>query len=575
MRITREFEPAADPAFFQETPRRADWDPLVDVFLPLALYLMLASLVWFLIDVQAALAEGPTRLLRWVFGFFMLAVVGIARIKAREGMASASLYGVLLLGTMGLFGYFYSFGGGAFGGGFGGGSPVVSLGLNYLIIGFIWWAGNYITDRTTVDPSSIEVQQSGLLSSEEWAAEGDRAAAVRRRPHPGRAVMVLSACAAVIFGLGHGPVQADPVFRTHAFLCMQVFCASALVVLAMSALSGLSVYARMRGTRLPMAVTGLWILLAFPLAALLVVFANVAPRLEPREGSWLPRVPEVIERLTTRLDDAPVEGFRRAEDSSATHRGSGSHAQDEPGGPRAAGEDGRQEGGDEPGAEQGEGDAVGGEESGGDAGEGQGGEGGEGGEEGEQQEPTREGGEDGEQGRERRPESLRPPDAAAAGSLLVSLLKLAGIVLAVVVAFFVLRALARLWRGLKLPGLPAWLRRRERETPGPTRDPFVDPFGPRSPLRGRPPVEVVRHVYRAFGAYCELIGCPRRPDLTAHEFLHELPPSTDSWRTEIRELTDLYAAAEYTPTSVDEAALDELRPIWARLMRAVSEYRGR
>ena len=41
----------------------------------------------------------------------------------------------------------------------------------------------------------------------------------------------------------------------------------------------------------------LWILLAFPLSALMVGLAQVAPRLEPQAGSWAPQMPEALEKL--------------------------------------------------------------------------------------------------------------------------------------------------------------------------------------------------------------------------------------------------------------------------------------
>ncbi len=135
------------------------------------------------------------------------------------------------------------------------------------------------------------------------------------------------------------------------------------------------------------------------------------------------------------------------------------------------------------------------------------------------------------------------------------------------------------WMAVRLwPRLRAWWAARrgagEVESPEAARDPFVDPFGPRSPLRGRPASELVIHVYRAFQAYMALLGRPRREGVTAHDFLVELPASAGSWRDSIERLTDLYEAAEYTPSSVDESCLDELRAIWERLMQAVREARG-
>jgi hypothetical protein len=81
----------------------------------------------------------------------------------------------------------------------------------------------------------------------------------------------------------------------------------------------------------------------------------------------------------------------------------------------------------------------------------------------------------------------------------------------------------------------------------------------------------VVHVYRAFLAYCELLGKPRRAEWTAHEFLFELPASVESWRPMIVALTELYEAVEYTPELIGDDVRDELRPIWERLMAAVRE----
>lgn len=584
---------------------QVEFELLTDALLPAALFAMLGALVWFLIDVRAVLVEGPTSLLRFVFFFFMVAVVGIARIKSRDGSFHAAGYAAGLLLAMALFGYFFAYGGGRWGAGFGGGNPLLSMTTNYLIIAVIWFAGNYIVERTAIDPQSVAVSDAGLLSSEEWAREGERAGALRHRPHPGRTVMVFSLVAVAIFGIGHRFLAGHPEEQRHAFWCMVVCLGAALAVLAMAALCGLHVYVRQRGARLPATVVWLWLLLATPLAVAILGAAEATPKLEPAPGRWTPQLPPVVERLFTRWRDSPVSGLRRAEGSAAVHRGDGSGAADAGQGPRAEGRGqdardggarvGGEAGGSQAGEQTGVGDAPGGE-----SGRGQEGSGGEGGDAGESRPDSARQGRRGEtqpegaSGDEPSPEQRQgdqseprtgnepgePNAAQSNGSGLAATLLRVGIWLvlgafAVALLVFLTMAALRLLRG-RWPTAAGWLARlrdrfHRRPATGPARDPFVDPFGPR--FRHLSPAEIVVHVYRAFQAYAALLGCPRRPDVTAHEFLAELPPSTDSWSQEIRSLTDLYAAAEYTPDSVDADCLEEVRRIWARLMQAVQELR--
>lgn len=554
--------PPASDAAASDAP--LDFDLLTDVVLPLLLFVMVGSLLFFIVDVHSALANGPTRLLRWVFFCFTLAVVGIARIKARDGSWSATPFALGLTGAMGLFGWMYSFGGGALGGGYGGENPVRSVMLLYATIAFVWWSANYIVASTTLSPDDVAVDEREALTSDAWEAQGARAEAVRCRPHPGRAVIVLSAVAVAIFGLGHRELAGNPQFAGHAFWCMVVYSLTALAVLSLTALSGLQLYARSRGTRLPASVPAVWLALAGPLVAGIVAAALVSPRLAPQPNSWAPRV--VVGGLgQTELSHAPVEGMRDSRRPGATQSQRADQRSTGNNGPRSQSPQGQQADGQQGqgGKASGSGQGAGGE--GGSSGQGRGGQGGQGSQQGRssqgrKQAGTKSGGQSGG----------LPHNAG--GGLAGVLGKLLGVLLVLAAVGYGLWRLAKAgwWRRLRWPARTP----REPAPYVPTRDPFVDPFGPRSPLRGQPPAEVVRHVYRAFGAYCELAGHARRPDVTAREFLAELPPSTSNWRGHIEDLTWLYEAAEYTPESVDESCLPQLRECWAALMQGVERARG-
>ncbi len=658
-RLSPEELRAIDLARWADNDSEADFDLLADGLLPTALFFMLGSLVWFLLDCCAVLTASPLGLLRWIFGFFMLAVVGIARIRAREGRFDAAPFALALLAVMGLFGFFYAFGGGAFGEGYGGGNPVGLLLFLYGVIALIWFGAHYVVDRTAIDPNQVELQSTGLLSSEEWERHGERAAAVRQRPHPGRAVMILSVPAVAVFGIGHR-LLAGQALQAHAFWCMVVFLGCGLAVLAMSALSGLQIYARARGARVPVGVMALWLVLAFPLAAVLLAVAEVAPRLEPAEGSLLPKRPAFLDALAGPGDDegvnAPWGGDRAGPNGQGRDAKQGSGSDGRASGGVAGGGPGHQgrgpataEGGPKAGGTR-EGQGAGkaadakpadakrdGQDAKGESKRGQG-ESKRGQSQPPQQSPqaappaeppkanqpeppkgnqpeppqanqperpepapakapakapeppaakseneAKSGPEQPDQKRdqaseepkEKQPESRddrsapRPPDTPTQSSqedAFKAVLAALGLALLLGIAYLLYQA---------------WRRRAPRakaaaaDEPVRTRDPFVDPFGPRSPFRGRPVSDIVIHIYRAFQAYAALIGQPRRPGVTAHDYLRHLPPSMETWRREIEQLTDLYAAVEYTPSQVDETCLDELRAIWARLMQAVGEVRQR
>jgi hypothetical protein len=566
-----------------------DFDLLTDVLLPSTLFVMLGALVWFLIDVKTAVAEGPAGLLRWVFFFFMLAVVGLARIKARGTRLQAAPLSLALLAVMGLFGYLYAFGGGAFGSGFGGQRPMLTLAYNYAIIGFIWVAANYIVERTTIDPDDVVVNESESLTSEEWERRGAASEAVRRRPHPGRAVMFLSLAATLIFGLGQRALAGKPEFAGHAYGCMVIFAGSALATLAMTALNGLQLYARSRGARVPDGLAPLWLALAVPVAAAVLLAAHVAPRVQPRPNSWLPQFVPADSTYEGQLN-GPVEGLGKAANPGGrpTPRGQGHGDQGRPApgqgkgrqpGPTKGNNDG---GGSKPG---GQGPGQGGQGGKG-GGEGKGGEQGKGGQEGPPDSSQTQGSEPSKQGDSDKSLPQSPPNQPQANPTPKPAAPDTGNLMALLVkALLALGGLALLAYGLwlALRRLQAWLAGRRRDggpdpaaptPPGPQRNPFVDPWGLRSPLRRQPPAEYVRYVYRAFQAFCALAGAPRRPDVTAREFLGELPASTNSWRAEIEALTLLYEAAEYTPESVDETCMAQLRSFWERLMVEVARVRS-
>jgi len=593
----------ADPDPF--APRAAalghdDFALLTDVLLPCLLFAMLGALVWFLLDMVAARFEAPLKLLRLIVFFFMLAVVGIARIRRHNSELSAGAYGLALVLVMGLFTYLFSFGGGAFGGGYGGRHPTALMLLLDGLVVAIWFGAHYLVEQTAIDPDDEALQTAGILSSDDWATHGRSAAAIRKRPHPGRAVMVLSLIALGVFGGGHRLLAGHPS-QSHAFWCMVVYLGSAMLVLALSSLTGLELYLRGRGVRLPGSVIALWLLLAVPLAAGFLTIAHAAPKLEPRDDSFLPKVPAWLARFARPDREAAFEApwlgdSPPAESPDAYAEGGqdesgqdGSEPGQEPGesAPRSGEQssDGRPQGQ----AEGGAGEAAGEGDAAGEGGEGNGGQAAGGGEstaEGQtpageqpagQADEAQQPGEQPSEQEQPNPGAEAPSDRPQPPEPGLTLdterfVKGVGLLMALLLLAAILWQSAAALRG-RWTGWQAQRREAKAARPLRTRDPFTDPFAPRSPFLTRPAADTVVHVYRALLAYCELLGKPRRPEHTAHEFLYELPAAVESWRPMIVTLTELYEAVEYTPERIGDEVRDELRPIWERLMQAVREVR--
>ena len=71
-------------------PQRApDFDWLTELAIPTGIFGLLGSLLYYLVEVRAALA-GPGSIgpLRWVIFWFLLAIIAIARIRTKHGGAA-------------------------------------------------------------------------------------------------------------------------------------------------------------------------------------------------------------------------------------------------------------------------------------------------------------------------------------------------------------------------------------------------------------------------------------------------------------------------------------------------------
>ncbi|MEA3403373.1 MAG: hypothetical protein U9R79_19170, partial [Armatimonadota bacterium] len=309
-----------------EEPQRREplpqFDWLTEVAIPICVFGLLGSLLYYLIEVRATLA-GPHAVgpLRWVVFWFLLACIGIARIRTKYGGAAiAGYYSALLAGAIALFVYVYTGRAGAFYGGADQGQWLALL-FNWALVGVVWWAASAVTREATLE-ENVETQLEGglwTLLAEEWRYPDDEGrepdeevdhAQVRPR-HPGRLVLWVSLAALVLFAVGQRTIGGEGEHARVAFWCMGAYVLFALLLLALTNLSALRMQVRRRGISLAPAVTPAWIAASAIVVILIVIFSASMPRLATPGAE--PRFVQVPQWLTDNrrpgMEEGPAQGL--------------------------------------------------------------------------------------------------------------------------------------------------------------------------------------------------------------------------------------------------------------------------
>ncbi len=310
----------------EDRPVSLDFDWLTEIAIPLGVFGLLGSLVYYLIEVRTVLSGGASvGPLRWVVVWFLLATIGIARIRTKYGGAAiAGYYSALLAGSIGLFVWVYT---GQLGPMYGGAADrTTALIFNWAMVGLIWWAATAVTREATLE-ENVETQLEGGLWSllaDEWQYPDQEdkpeapvdSAQVRPR-HPGRLVLWVSLAALLLFAVGQRTVGAEREHARMAFICMSLYVLFALLLLALTNLSALRMSVRRRGISLSPAVTPAWIVASTAIVAAIVIFAAVMPReiAEARERMVLQRPSWLSDSGRRGVDQGPTEGMGRRGDA--------------------------------------------------------------------------------------------------------------------------------------------------------------------------------------------------------------------------------------------------------------------
>jgi hypothetical protein len=576
---------------------------------------LVGSLVFFLVEV--ILGPNPPGRLLWILFFFVFAAVLISRISMSSDIADrAPLYGLIvgLLVFLGLQTYVK----------YGDDSPFAGYAflVNACLIAIIWWSAHRLTRDSTVIDDKEDASGAGLLQvagldnssplspqgrgvggegqtrrrftgfpltpdaapltldpAPRKRGEGRKSALgfvgwltryqkyreeVNKRPHaPGIWVVYFSLAALPLFGLGQSLIPpADGVRRRYVFWLMAIYVASGLGLLLTTSFLNLRRYLRQRNLQMPISMTGVWLSGGILVIAVLLSLGAIIPR--PNAEYALVDIRGIVsvkEHEKTRSQ----QGNGHAKGKSDQGKEDGKEDEDKTPSSASLKKGGKKQ---TTGTGEGKGNTGAG-----------------------QQKQTGSDGKNskGELGQGGSQESSAPllPNAPAGflGGLFLALKWIVGGIVALVIAFFILRAAFRFlanfthWASRLLQSCQSfwdsfmsWLQGKSQEAtlveaqllPPPSFASFRNPF-----LNGdsdrMSPAALVRYTFDALEAWGSERGVQQQAGETQLEFVERLAADFPAVEKAALELAELYAGLAFARRSPPPERLKALRELWLLL----------
>jgi len=324
-----DFQSLAGPKYGQVKYRqRRTWtDWLIEVLTPLMIFIMVYSVIFFLLDVRYVYTEVNDVNLRFVVFCFVMGVVALNRLIARDGSGESMLY----MGGLALAIGFYTFATtGAYDMGsvarnFMNDNAYLATAFNMCIVAFVWWLVNRLTHECCVDENRTAGDvgiltgtarriQSALKgepeplpkkkarrSAEDIAPmyeleafdpldgykpkakppvvpRGTTADRLAKR-HPGMSIFYFSVPVMFIFAVGLRVVQhGGPAMVLAGQFYMGVYTVTALSLLLLTSLGGVREYFRARKVDIPAGIGVFWVGLGIVMIAVVLVGAAQLPK---------------------------------------------------------------------------------------------------------------------------------------------------------------------------------------------------------------------------------------------------------------------------------------------------------
>lgn len=300
-------------------------DLLIDGITPIMIFLMVFSVVFFLLDVRFVFTGVHDKNLRVVAFCFVMGCVAINRLVAHDNSDESILYVFVFAGAIGLYTIATTgmYGVGSFAHGFLD-RPWVATGFNMTVVGILWWITNRLTHECCVDtnPAAGEIGmirgaarrvQKQIERSEEppppifvrknkstdilfnelepydptegYKPKPKVIAQTVEKPtsrlsprHPGITIFYFSVPVFIIFSLGLRVVQHGQGMVFLGQLYLVCFTLAALSLLMLTSLGGLREYFRVRRVYVPSAIGFFWIGLGSIMIAIVLVGAIRIPK---------------------------------------------------------------------------------------------------------------------------------------------------------------------------------------------------------------------------------------------------------------------------------------------------------
>lgn len=573
-------------------------DYFIDFLTPALIFVMMLALLLYLLDIRFIFTEYDDFRLRVVSIFFVLGVVALNRLVARDGKEQSVMYIVGLgvavvlftVGTTGATGNVMV------------GTSTSRMGLEVVVnlgfVGFLWWVINRLTHECCVDKASasgdiglIEGTVLSMKQAKERAKEmpgqmkealarkeeelpyilenaveaydpldRDRAAAMlpeaeapkgwsERLPkkHPGISIFYVSIPVMGAFVLGLPVLRSGGDAMVQAgYFFVGVYTVAALGLLMFTSLRGLRGYCQERGVVIPPGVSMFWMGFGSFLVLLVLLVGMISPT---------PGMPAAANTGTRLVDpnarQNPLPDYHESQGTGEDSRA----AQEKP----------------EPGSEQqGDAQAAPNEQRSEEAMRQQ---------QAHQETPPMSGGSSPE-GKVSSPLLSLVQAAPIVGTILLIVLGLGVGAAVLFVLFYVLQGYSKRKRGERagllaalrkflegflalgqVPGMRPWQVRMSRELSASAA--FHNPMDRPMSLR-----EKVTYSYDALCALAQDVGQPRDPDRTPHEFIRDFPERLASLRERAEDLTRLYVIAEYSNLEIQPQVQDRLRAFWVQYERS-------
>tara|TARA_Y100001934_G_scaffold280349_1_gene386827 strand:- start:11185 stop:12996 length:1812 start_codon:yes stop_codon:yes gene_type:complete len=365
-------------------PQKTLFDYLGILISPVLIMMLVGSIVFFVLEYSFNdfRYEGK---LKWVMFWFVCASVLIGRIAIERGTGMAGFYALGLATAVGLWtNKFLGF-----------------VPLIWFLLAFVWWCSHMLTkDCTLIDDTEDAsgeglIEASGLSKSKEEEKEAvvatgrdglpkrppKRKSLLRRmlpdfsknkgKPHaPGKWIVWFSLLALPAFGIVHALMDKSEaaVEQSYGFQLLMLYVIAALCLLMITSFLGLRRYLRQRYLKMPMTVTGQWLLMGGGVALTILLLALLLPRPNASYDmtALIDEVSAQVQKASDRafsdkdgLDDESKKNFKQSKEKVDSDRGK----QENSGGGDKQGKSGTSGDDAKPGEKDGQGEAPSKEQS--------------------------------------------------------------------------------------------------------------------------------------------------------------------------------------------------------------------